>query len=145
MAHESLCRLLDHSTGPNLFDTHPDGKSWIFQIDGNFGGTASVAEMLLHSHEGEINILPALPKAWPAGEVKGLRARGAVTVDLAWKDGRATQAILIADKAREHRLRAPKGQRISGIIVNGMKRAVPAGETAQLKLAPGERCVISFS
>ncbi len=145
MAHESLCRLLDHSTGPNLFDTHPDGKSWIFQIDGNFGGTASVAEMLLHSHEGEINILPALPKAWPAGEVKGLRARGAVTVDLAWKDGRATQAILIADKAREHRVRAPKGQRISGIIVNGMKRAVPAGETAQLKLAPGERCVISFS
>jgi alpha-L-fucosidase 2 len=108
-AHESLCRLLDHSTGPNLFDTHPTGNeagnSWIFQIDGNFGGTAAVAEMLLQSHEGEFGILPALPKAWPAGEVKGLRARGGVTVDIRWKDGRATEVGLVSDKTREHRLR----------------------------------------
>lgn len=143
-AHESLCRLLDHSTGPNLFDTHPAGKSWIFQIDGNFGGTAAVAEMLLQSHEGEINILPALPKAWPTGEVKGLRARGGATVDIAWKDGRATEVVLRSDKIREHRLRAPKGQRILAVVVNGRKRPVAAGETIPVRLAAGERCVVTF-
>jgi alpha-L-fucosidase 2 len=141
-AHESLCRLLDHSTGPNLFDTHPAGNSWIFQIDGNFGGTAAVAEMLLQSHEGEINFLPALPKAWPMGEVKGLRARGGVTVDIAWKDGRATEAVL---QGREtHRLRAPQGQRVSGIAVNGKRRPLPVGSMF-VTLEPGTRCVISFT
>ncbi len=135
-AHESLCRLLDHSTGPNLFDTHPAGNSWIFQIDGNFGGTAAVAEMLLHSHEGEINFLPALPKAWPTGEVKGLRARGNATVDIAWKNGRATEAVLRGNKT--YRLRAPKGQKMS-------VAAGPIGETGQVKVNPGERCVVTFT
>jgi alpha-L-fucosidase 2 len=50
-AHESLCRLLEHSTGPNLFDIHPAGNGWIFQIDGNFGGAAGLAEVLVPSHE----------------------------------------------------------------------------------------------
>jgi alpha-L-fucosidase 2 len=128
-AHESLCRLLDHSTGPNLFDTHPAGKSWIFQIDGNFGGTAAVAEMLLQSHEGEINILPTLPKAWTAGEVKGLRARGGVTVDIAWKGGRATEVGLVSDRTREVRVRAPKGQKVSSAT----------GDIAVVRLKAGER------
>ena len=113
-AHESLCRLLDHSTGPNLFDTHPAGKGWIFQIDGNFGGTASVAEMLLHSHESEINFLPALPPAWPAGTVTGLRARGGVEVDIRWAKGRAVSAVLHPTISRGHQLRAPAGQQFAG-------------------------------
>ncbi len=142
-AHESLCRLLDHSTGPNLFDTHPAGNSWIFQIDGNFGGTAAVAEMLLQSHEGEISFLPALPKAWPAGEVKGLRARGNATVDIAWKDGRATEAVLRGSS--NYRLRAPKGQRISAILVNGKRLPVSAGETGQVKLTAADRCTVNFA
>ena len=87
-------------TYPNMFDAHPP-----FQIDGNFGGTAAIAEMLVQSRGEDILLLPALPRAWPAGRVRGLMVRGACQVDLAWDEGILQHATLTASIPGERRVR----------------------------------------
>ncbi len=136
-AHEHTLKLLQKSTLPNLFDNHPP-----FQIDGNFGGSAGIAEMLLQSHGGEIHLLPALPKAWPQGEVKGLRARGGATVNLKWAIGAVT-AEITSDKPGGYQVRY--ADQVIPVTLNGAGHGVviqikrlKSGET---EMITKERCL----
>lgn len=101
-AYENVRAMLHHSTLPNLFDNHPP-----FQIDGNFGGTAGIAEMLLQSHAGLIRLLPALPNSWSDGEVRGLRARGGFTLNFTWTKGQVTEVVVSCSVSGPCRLQAP--------------------------------------
>ena len=106
-----ITNIISRGTLPNMFDNHPP-----FQIDGNFGGCAGIAQMLLQTHAGEIELLPAVPKALATGKVRGLCARGGLEVDLKWTAGRAVEAVLRAKLAGQHRLRPPAGQKIVKVL-----------------------------
>jgi len=108
-AYRILSSLLQNMIYQNLFNTHPP-----FQIDGNFGYAAGVCEMLVQSHMGVVDLLPALPDAWATGSVRGIRARGGLEIDMAWQDGRLVSATLHATADGRHTLRVPQGQAIDG-------------------------------
>lgn len=143
MAWDSLKLLIEHSTGVNLFDTHPARNGSIFQIDGNFGTTAGMAELLVQSHDDEIALLPALPKAWQAGSVQGLRARGGLEVDVAWTKGQLVSAQVFALRSGQHQFRMPQGQKVSRVLnAEGAAQQLTPGtqpETCSLAVQQGER------
>ncbi len=126
-AHRILSLLLGpERTYPNMFDAHPP-----FQIDGNFGGTSGMTEMILQSRNDRIYLLPALPSAWPTGHVTGLRARGAVGVDVSWTRGKLESAVLTAAADGRHHVRygasvidldVRKGQRVRLTARDGVLR-----------------------
>src|SRR5262249_49873559 len=149
-AYQNLKALLAHSTLPNLFDDHPP-----FQMDGNFGGTAGIAERLLQSRPGE-TAGPAAPASarpgasghGPAaarGRGTGLRARGGVEVDIVWRQGRAVSASVTAQRAGPQRFRPPQGQRIAGITSGGKQAAFQTEEGAViLAMQAGRRYEVIF-
>ncbi|RNL75252.1 glycoside hydrolase family 95 protein [Sinomicrobium pectinilyticum] len=115
-AEENIRKFLQISIADNMFDMHPP-----FQIDGNFGYTAGVAELLMQSHEGFIRLLPALPANWPDGKVEGLVARGNIIVDIIWEDGKLTALALYSEQARtcklwydgtEKEVQLPEGEKV---------------------------------
>lgn len=145
-AHEHLNALLAKSTLPNFFDNHPPfppHKNPLFQIDGNLGATAGIAEMLLQSREAEIYLLPALPLEWSKGSYKGLRARGNLEVDVSWENGKITTACLRPLTSGEYNIHFPIG---STLLYNALESHIQAisPQVISIDLQAGREYVLNF-
>jgi alpha-L-fucosidase 2 len=146
-AYQNVLQLFRQSTRHNLLDVCGLKENSPYQIDGNLGGPSGLIEMLLQSHAGVVRLLPALPKAWPEGSFRGLRARGGLEIDLEWKNGRATAATLRAFQDSEVRLAVPAGQKIVSVRAErGAALALPqaADGTVSTALKRGGSYNVSF-
>ena len=111
-----MTSAMQRSTGAKPVATEQKRRApAVFQIDGNFGATAAMAEMLLQSHEKEVALLPAWPAAWKTGSVRGLRTRGGMEVDIAWKDAQTVTATVHALRSGEQSFRPPAGFRFTPV------------------------------
>jgi len=137
-AYRNLLTLLRRSTLKNLFDTHPP-----FQIDGNFGGTAGIAEMLVQSHRGFIQVLPALPAAWAEGRFKGLCARGGFELDAVWSGGRVVELRVRSKAGGRLRLADPFAGREVKVAGADPSSALPRQGMIELETRPGQEIVYS--
>jgi len=145
-AYENVLQLLRQSTRHNLLDVCGLKENSPFQIDGNLGGPSGLVEMLLQSHAGVVRLLPALPKAWADGSLRGLRARGGLEIDLVWKAGKAVSATLRASRDGEVRIAVPVGQRIASIRTGRgqMALASAANGAVSARLTRGAKYAVSF-
>ena len=164
-SYESILALLRASTRGNLFDVCGVKENSPFQIDGNLGAPNGFIEMLLQSHAetpltpppsdsnsttastNVIRLLPALPKAWPTGSFRGLRARGGVEIDLQWSQGRATEATLRSSIRQQHKLAIRNDQHVESVMQNGKRIETKLSTDGSLLLeaSPGTTHVIRFS
>ncbi|MFH0796302.1 MAG: glycoside hydrolase family 95 protein [Candidatus Omnitrophota bacterium] len=140
-ALQSLHYLLSKFTTDTLLDLHPPR---IFQIDGNLGGTAAIAEMLLQSHAGILRVLPALPPSWRTGKVTGLCARGGFEIDISWQEGKITEVRVFSRKGGVCRIQLPKPAKI--ILSSGkktIKKTKRLSRTVFYQTAPGKRYILN--
>ena len=136
-----VSQQLRESTLPNLWDTHPP-----FQIDGNFGAAAGISEMLVQSQSGSIHILPALPAVWPEGQVRGLRARGDVTLDIVWSAGKAREITLYTSHAGRLSIRSTVFSGRFSVVDLASGRKVPVAGTGMrrtINVKRGKRYVLT--
>jgi alpha-L-fucosidase 2 len=142
--YDNLQVMFRQSTFPNLMDTHPPG---LFQIDGNLGAANGMLEALVQSRwlpeSTEIELLPALPKQWAAGYVKGVRVRGGAVVDMEWKEGKIVSLQLHAQADRAIRIIPPSGQTIASIRASG-KSASTVEQRDRIRLKNGASYTITF-
>ncbi len=137
-AHQNLLTLLRRSTLANLFDTHPP-----FQIDGNFGGAAGIAEMLVQSHRGFVQVLPALPAAWADGRFQGLCARGGFELDAVWTGSRVSELRVRSEAGGRLRILDPFGGGEVGVTGADPSAALPRQGMIDLETRPGQEIVYS--